>query len=91
MRSTPPPIAEQVALCVFVKTKEPRIDWHLSARQPAHLAEYLAKANRVGRAIVAGHFYKRPGKWCGYCDYLPVCLGDERKVRETPVQVIAHS
>ncbi len=85
------PNAEQVALCVFVRTKEPRIDWYISARQPAHLADYLAKAGVVARAIAAGHFYKRPGKWCGYCDYLPVCLGDEEKVRETLVQVTPRS
>lgn len=85
------PDAAQVAFCVFVKTKEPRIDWYISARQPAHLAEYLAKANLVGRAITAGHFYKRPGKWCGYCDYLPMCLGDLQKVKETLVQVAPRS
>lgn len=81
------PDAEQVAFCVFVKTKEPRIDWYISARQPVHFAEYLAKADVVAHAIAAGHFYKRPGKWCGYCDYLPVCLGDQQKVSETLVQV----
>jgi len=85
------PDAEQVALCVFVRTKEPRIDWYISARQPAHLAEYLAKADLVGRAIAAGQFYKRPGKWCGYCDYLPVCLGDQEKVRQTLVEVAPRS
>jgi len=85
------PDAQQVALCVLVRTKEPRIDWHLSARQPTHLAEYLAKADLVGRAITAGHFYKRPGKWCVYCDYLAVCLGDQEKVRETLVQVAPRS
>jgi CRISPR/Cas system-associated exonuclease Cas4 (RecB family) len=85
------PDAEQVAFCVFVKTKEPRIDWYISARQPAHLAEYLAKTGVVAHAIAAGHFYKRPGKWCGYCDYLPVCLGDQQKVHETLVQVAPRS
>jgi RecB family exonuclease len=85
------PEAEQVALCVFVRTKEPRIDWYISARQPAHLAEYLAKAGLVARAIDAGHFYKRPGRWCGYCDYLPVCLGDQKEVQETLVQVAPRS
>jgi hypothetical protein len=81
------PDADQVALCVLVRTKEPRIDWHISSRQSAHLAEYLTKVDLVGRAIVAGLFYKRPGKWCGYCDFLPVCLGDDGTVRETLVQV----
>ena len=56
-----------------------------------HLAEYLAQADLVGGAITARHFYKRPGKWCGYCDYLPVCLGDQQKVRDTLVQVTPRS
>lgn len=85
------PDAEQVALCVLVRTKEPRIDWHISARQPTHLAEYLKKADLVGRAITAGQFYKRPGKWCGYCDFLPVCLGDEQTTREMLVQIAPRS
>lgn len=77
------PDADQVALCVLVKTKEPRIDWYVGARKPEMLIEYLAKAELVGRAIAAGHFYKRPGKWCSYCDFLPMCLGDQKKARAT--------
>src|ERR1043166_3453370 len=73
------PDAEQAALCVFVKTKEPQIDWYVSERKPEQGMEYLAKVDYVAREIAAGHFYKRPGKWCSYCDYLPVCLGDEVK------------
>ncbi|PKO18705.1 hypothetical protein CVU37_04785 [candidate division BRC1 bacterium HGW-BRC1-1] len=70
------PDAQQSALCVFVKTKEPRIDWYLAKRTSVQLAEFLAKASIVGQSIAAGHFYKRPGKQCGWCDYLPVCTGD---------------
>ena len=81
------PEAEQVALCVFVKTAKPRIDWHTSVRESAHLADYLNKIKLIGGAIAARQFYKRPGWWCGMCDYLTVCLGDEQKVRETLVQV----
>lgn len=81
------PDVEQVALCVLVKTKEPRIDWYVARRKPEMLVEYLVKAELVGRAINAGHFYKRPGKWCSYCDFLPMCLGDREKVRETLVVV----
>jgi hypothetical protein len=80
------PDAEQVALCVFVKTKVPRIEWHVSRRTPAEITDYLTKAELVGQAITARHFYKRPGWWCSSCDYLPVCLGDQKKVRETLVQ-----
>jgi hypothetical protein len=79
------PEAEQAALCVFVKTKEPRIDWYVSRRTGDQLSEFLRKADYVAREISARHFFKRPGDWCAWCDYLPVCLGDERKVRETLV------
>jgi len=73
------PEARQVALCVLVKTKEPRIEWHVSKRNASHLTEYLDKVRIVAEDIAAGKFYKRPGKHCGYCDFLPVCLGDKRK------------
>jgi CRISPR/Cas system-associated exonuclease Cas4 (RecB family) len=84
------PDAEQSALCVFVKTKEPRIDWYVSDQQPEQVMEYLAKVEYVAHEIAAEHFYKRPGKWCSYCDYLPVCLGDEQRTRDTLVQVAPH-
>jgi ATP-dependent exoDNAse (exonuclease V) beta subunit len=67
------PQAEQAALCVLVKTKAPQIEWHLSKRNGDQLVEFLAKTNLVARDITAGRFYKRPGKWCAWCDYLPVC------------------
>lgn len=77
------PEAERTALCVFVKTKEPRVDWHLASRDGNRLAEYLGKVKLVAGEIAAGRFYKRPGKWCSYCDFLSVCMGDERKTSET--------
>jgi hypothetical protein len=81
------PEAEQVALWVLIKTKEPKIEWYPSKRSPERLTEFLSKASYVGREITAGHFYKRPGMWCSWCDYLPVCLGDKKKVKETLVRV----
>ena len=81
------PDARQSALCVLVKTKEPKIEWYLSARTGDHLVEFLNKAQLVSHEISAGHFFKRPGKWCSWCDYLPVCLGEEHKARETLVQI----
>lgn len=81
------PEAEQFALCVLVKTKEPKIEWHLATRSSAQLTEYLAKAEHIGREIAAGHFYKRPGMWCSWCDFLPVCLGDSKRIEETLIQV----
>jgi len=81
------PQAAQTAYCVFVKTKEPRIEWHRTERTGPQLIEFLAKVEYVGREITAGRFYKRSGKWCSWCDYLPVCTGDAASARETLVQI----
>jgi RecB family exonuclease len=81
------PEAEQVALCVLVKTKEPRIEWHFARRAPGDLAEYLDKVRLVSEDISAGKFYKRPGRQCAYCDFLPVCLGNQKKAQETLVKI----
>ncbi len=81
------PMAEQVALCVLLKTKEPRIAWHWGERNPDRLQEYLEKVRMVAEDIEAGRFYKRPGKHCGWCDFLPVCLGERKAVEETLVQI----
>lgn len=81
------PEAVEAALCVFVRTKEPRIEWHLSRRNGPQLAEFLQKAEYVAREINAQHFYKRPGTWCSWCDYLPVCLGDTTKAEEALVRI----
>ena len=81
------PAAAQGALCVFVKTKMPQIEWHKTQRTGAQLTEYLAKAQLIAREIGAGHFYKRPGKWCAWCDYRPVCMGDDETARETLIQI----
>lgn len=77
------PQAARCALCVLVKTKEPKIEWHFSHRRPEQLTAYLAKVGYAGNQIAAGQFYLRPGKHCAWCDYLPICLGDEKAVEET--------
>ena len=81
------PAAEQAALCVFVKTKEPQIEWHLSRRTGEQMGEFLDKADLIAHEIATAHFYKRPGKWCTWCDYLPVCTGDKRKTEETLIRI----
>jgi len=77
------PDAEATALCVLVKTKEPRIEWHRASRSGPDLEEFLRKAGFVAQDIAAGRFYKRPGKHCSWCDFLPVCLGDKKRADET--------
>jgi CRISPR/Cas system-associated exonuclease Cas4 (RecB family) len=81
------PEVEQSALCVLVKTKEPQIIWHPTNRNGEQLGEYLAKVGYVAREISSGRFYKRPGMWCAWCDFLPVCLGDKREAEESLVVV----
>ena len=81
------PEVEQTALCVLVKTKEPKIEWHMANRSGDDLTEFLVKADIVAHDIAAGRFYKRPGKWCSWCDYLPVCVKDEKRAKETLVKV----
>ena len=80
-------VVGQVALCVLVKTKEPRIEWHFAKRSADALAEYLEKVRLVSDDIAAGKFYKRPGRQCASCDFLPVCLGDKKKTQETLVRI----
>jgi len=81
------PMATKVAYCVFVKTKEPRIDWHFAQRTPQERIEYVDKVRIVSADILDGKFYKRPGKHCSYCDFLPLCMGNRKKAEETLVQI----
>lgn len=79
--------AERLALCVLVKTKEPQIQWCLSERNSDQLMEYLSKVGYVARQISAGSLCKRPGKWCFWCDFLPVCLRNKLKADEILVKI----
>jgi hypothetical protein len=81
------PEAEDAALCVFVKTKEPRIDWYTAQRSGEQLTEFLRKAAYVAQEITSGHLYKRPGTWCSWCDFLPICLGNKEKAQESLIRV----
>lgn len=81
------PEVDQAALCVLVKTKEPKIEWFFSRRSPEELSAYLDKVRMVAEDVTAGRFYRRPGKWCGYCDFLPVCVGDKARAQETLVRI----
>lgn len=81
------PQSTHVAYCVFVKTKEPRIEWHFAERTPEGRIEYIEKVRLCGEDILAGKFYKRPGKHCSYCDFLPLCMGDGKKAIETLIRI----
>lgn len=81
------PSAEQSALLVFVKTKEPKIEWYLSRRTGDQMREYLHKLGLVAQEIRDQRFYKRPGQHCSWCDFLPVCIGDVDRANGTLVKV----
>lgn len=80
------PEATQAAFCVLVKTKEPKIEWHVTTRSAEQVRDYLAKVGLVAREIQGARFYKRPGKWCSWCEFLPVCLGDAAQIEKTLVK-----
>ena len=52
-----------------------------------HWSEYVEKVHLCGEDILAGKFYKRPGKHCSYCDFLPVCMSDGKTANETLVRI----
>ena len=39
------------------------------------------------RSMRAVRWVKRPGKHCGYCDFLSVCLGDKQRAQDTLVRM----
>jgi hypothetical protein len=81
------PTADQSALLVLVKTKEPRIDWYLSNRTGDQMREYLEKLGLIAQEIQDRRFYKRPGQHCSWCDFLPICIGDKDRVGATLMRV----
>jgi hypothetical protein len=81
------PETEQAALCVLIKTKEPQIEWHLAKRNGEQLIEFLAKTEYVAREITTGRYYKRPGKWCAWCDFLPVCARDTKRAEQMLLKI----
>jgi CRISPR/Cas system-associated exonuclease Cas4 (RecB family) len=76
---------ERVAFCVLLKLKEPRIEWHFAVRTAEEIAEYQEKLRLLDADIERGRFPKKTsscGQWGG-CEYLPLCLGHEARIRET--------
>src|SRR5881397_2019819 len=73
------PEAEQVALCVLVKTKEPRIEWHFAKRSAGDLAEYLEKVRLVSDDIAAAKFYKRPASTAPGATFCRCAWGTRRR------------
>jgi hypothetical protein len=81
------PEVPDLALCVLLKTAEPKIEWYPTKRDSNRLTEFLNKAGYVAREIKVGEFYKRTGIHCSWCDFLPMCLGNKKTAEETLVKV----
>ena len=81
------PEVPDLALCVLVKTTEPKIEWYPTKRDSTRLTEFLNKAGYVAHEIKAEVFYKRTGIHCAWCDFLQVCLGNKKMAEETLVRV----
>ena len=81
------PEAEQGVLCILVKTKAPRILWQTAQKDPERQVAYVRKACIAAAGISQRHFYRRPGTWCNWCDYLPCCTGDRAQAEATLIRI----
>ncbi|HAK87650.1 MAG: hypothetical protein A2X55_09010 [Nitrospirae bacterium GWB2_47_37] len=69
---------DRVGFGVLVKKKrEPDIRFLYSRRTKAHLRDWEKLVIQTWRDIHDGKLQKEPGDYCGYCDYLPLCLGHD--------------
>jgi len=41
----------------------------------------------VAQQITEQAFYKRVGFWCRQCEFLPLCLGNKKKAKDTLVRI----
>lgn len=79
---------EKVIFVVFVKTKAPKIQWIIGKRTEEQVQDYLAKVREYNDRICRDSFFKEYGMQCNWCDYQPLCLGDEKRIREELIQEI---
>lgn len=76
---------ERVAFCLLLKLKEPRIEWYFATRSRQEVAEYQEKLRIIAADIERGRFPRKSSS-CGLmggCDYIPLCVGNEARIRET--------
>ncbi|AZO96176.1 PD-(D/E)XK nuclease family protein [Halocella sp. SP3-1] len=73
---------DKVAYCVLVKTKTPKIQWFFDTRTEEEVQAYLQKAGEYYNDIMHDRFDKKFGMHCKWCDYKPLCLGDEKMIQE---------
>ena len=76
------PQAQRVALCVLVKTKEPRIEWHFAERDAGRLAEYLIKIRLISEGIAAGSSTSGPASTAAIATSCRCALGIRRESKK---------
>ena len=67
---------DRVGFGVFVKKKDPEIQFLTGQRTGHHLREFEDLVLKVWRDVHEGHFHEVPGGHCGWCDFAPVCMGE---------------
>ncbi|GAB5045621.1 RecB family exonuclease [Thermodesulfovibrio sp. TK110] len=73
---------ERVGFGVFIKKKSPEIQYLFATRTVEDLENFKKIVLKVWKDIEEEHFYKNPGVSCAWCDYLPICIGEDADVEE---------
>ena len=72
---------ERVGFGVFVKKKDPELQYLFSEREAEQLEQFerlcIKVWNDIHNTYFPSNFPKIPGNHCGMCDYIPICLGEE--------------
>jgi hypothetical protein len=79
---------KKVAFLVLVKTREPKIQFHMGTITDANLEKidhWLIKAyeDLLSRNLPMKTGFRFPDDHCTQCSYLPVCLGNTQRAMET--------
>jgi len=68
---------EKVGFGVFIKKKDPEIQYLFAKRTKEDLREFEKLCEKVWNDVQDGYFPKIPGNHCSMCDYVPICLREE--------------
>jgi len=59
----------------------------VSVEKPGRANGRGAKVEIVAQQITNDAFYERVGFWCRQCEFMPLCLGNKRKAKDTLVRI----
>jgi hypothetical protein len=78
------PSSSRYVVCKFADSLHSR-QRRLAQEGLRSLSVYPAQTIPFHACLRNGPSFRKV-KWCGYCDYLPVCMGDKEKIKEALVQ-----